>query len=129
MPKMAGESGHDNQNDELAPSAAESARLQACAPEERLEEEAWASIWRENRRILLLALALAGVVALVHFTPLSGLLENAQQWKRWIREFGWMAILGYGGLAAIAVMLGVPRSVTCLAAGGLFGSLLGIAVS
>jgi uncharacterized membrane protein YdjX (TVP38/TMEM64 family) len=126
---MTSEDARKRETDELAPTPDEGARLQGAVVAERLEEEAWASIWRDNRRIIGLATALAGVVVLVHFTPLASVLEDAQHWKLWIREFGFLAFLGYGMAAALAVMFGVPRSVTCLAAGGLFGSLIGIAVS
>lgn len=126
---MTSDHARDGSTDEMAPTPDEAARLAGTAASERLEEEAWASIWRENRRIIALALALAGVVAVAHFTPLAGALEDAQHWKLWIREFGVIAFFGYGVMAALAVMFGVPRSVTCLAAGGLFGSIIGIAIS
>jgi uncharacterized membrane protein YdjX (TVP38/TMEM64 family) len=116
-------------HDEFSPTNAENEVLEELAGEEQLEQEASASIWRENRQIIVLALTLSALVALVHLTPLREWTEDAQQWKRYLREFGWPAYVGYGLAAAAAVMMGVPRTIICLVSGGLFAFAAGMAVS
>jgi hypothetical protein len=65
----------------------------------------------------MLVLVVAAFMLLAHFTPLRAWLENAQEWKRYVQEFGWMSRVGVLMATALAVMLGVPR----LALGGVAG--------
>lgn len=68
-------------------------------------------------------------MAVAHFTPLSGWLQNAQEWKRTVRDLGWAGHLGFFFVTAFAVMLGVPRLTLCGTAGLLFGFSEGVIVS
>ncbi len=94
-----------------------------------LGEEAARGVGRERRLIVLLVVAVAAFVALAHFTPLRAWLENTQEWKRYVREFGWQSRAAFLGLTALAVMLGVPRLALAATAGLLFGFVEGMAVS
>lgn len=94
-----------------------------------LGEEASRSLGKERRQIALLVLVVAGFMAIAHFTPLSGWLENAQEWKRTIRQLGWVGHLGFFLLTACTVMLGVPRLTLCGTAGLLFGFTEGALLS
>ncbi len=84
---------------------------------------------RETLRLLVLGLGVAGIVALLHFTPLRAWLDDAQQWKEWADRLGWRApaLFILGSVAGIT--LGVPRLVLCLAGGALFGFVEGFAVA
>lgn len=84
---------------------------------------------REIRRLLFLALFVAAMVAVLHFTPLKQWLDDVQRWKQYLDQFGWMAHVAFvaGSIAAIAV--GVPRLVLALVAGTLFGFVEGFVVA
>lgn len=84
---------------------------------------------RERRQIALLVLVVAGFMALAHFTPLKSWLDNAQEWKRAVRDMGWAGHAGFFALTAALVMLGVPRLTLCGTAGLLFGFAEGFVVS
>ena len=79
----------------------------------------------EVRRLLILALAVAGLVLVLHFTPLNQWLGDLQALKQQIRAYGWKAhaVFAAGTIAAIA--LGVPRLALCALAGALFGFVAG----
>ncbi len=79
----------------------------------------------EARRLLILALAVAGLLIVLHFTPLKQWLGDLQELKQQIRAYGWKAyvVFAAGTIAAIAV--GVPRLAMCALAGGLFGFVTG----
>ncbi len=94
-----------------------------------LGEEAARGVGRERRLIVLLVLAVAGFIALAHFTPLRAWLENTQEWKQYVREFGWQSRAVFLAMTALAVMLGVPRLAMAATAGLLFGFAEGVAVS
>lgn len=96
---------------------------------ELLEQEASASLWQENRRLVVLALCCTGFLLLAHFTPLSAWLADWQRWKRHVDEFGPAAHGMFGLLCALAVMAGVPRLPLCAVAGTIFGFMEGLMVS
>jgi uncharacterized membrane protein YdjX (TVP38/TMEM64 family) len=79
----------------------------------------------EARRLLILALAVAGVLLALHFTPLREWIDDLQALKQQIREWGWKAQAAFtvGSVAAIA--LGVPRLALTALAGALFGFVAG----
>lgn len=99
------------------------------AVEELLEQQASASLWKENRQILILALCVIGFLAIAHFTPLRAWLESGQRWKQYIDEFGIAAHLVFGFMCLIAVMLGMPRLPLCSVAGAVFGFKEGLVIS
>lgn len=83
----------------------------------------------EARRLLFLALAVAGLVLVLHFTPLKQWIDDLQNLKQQIRGYGWTAhaVFAAGTIAAIA--LGVPRLALCALAGALFGFVTGSIVA
>ncbi len=99
------------------------------AAEEILGKEASESLWKENRRIFILALCVIAFLVIAHFTSLQTWLKSGQNWKRNIDEFGIAAHLAFGGLSALAVMLGLPRLPLCSVAGAVFGFKEGLAIS
>ena len=99
------------------------------AAEELLEQEASASLWKENRQVLILALCVIAFLAIAHFTPLQSWLKSGQQWKRYIDEFGVAAHLVFGAVSATAVMFGMPRLPLCSVAGAVFGFKEGLVIS
>ena len=99
------------------------------AAEELLEQEASASLWKENRQVLILALCVIAFLAVAHFTPLQSWLKSGQQWKRYIDEFGVAAHLVFGAVSATAVMFGMPRLPLCSVAGAVFGFKEGLVIS
>lgn len=94
-----------------------------------LGEEARKGLGKERRQIALLVLLVGGFMLVAHFTPLRGWLENAQEWKRYVKEFGWGSRAVFFGATAAAVMLGVPRLAMCGTAGLLFGFAEGLVLS
>jgi uncharacterized membrane protein YdjX (TVP38/TMEM64 family) len=94
-----------------------------------LGEEARKGLGKERRQILVLVLVVAAFMLLAHFTPLRAWLENAQEWKRYVQEFGWMSRVGFLMATALAVMLGVPRMALGGVAGLLFGFTEGLLIS
>lgn len=116
-------------SEDKSPPPAEANDPGANVAEELLEREASASLWKENRQVLLLALVVAAFLAIAHFTPLKAWLESGQQWKRYIDEFGLAAHLVFGVASALAVMLGTPRLPLCSLAGAVFGFKEGLIIS
>lgn len=87
----------------------------------------------ETRRLLLLALAVLGMLLVLHFTPLKAWMDEAQALKQHIQGYGWKAYAGFALLSIGGIALGVPRLALCGLAGALFGfvggSLLSLASS
>lgn len=79
----------------------------------------------EARRLLVLALAVAGLLLALHFTPLNQWLGDLQALKQQIRGFGWKAHVVFAAGTITAIALGVPRLALCALAGALFGSVTG----
>ncbi len=84
---------------------------------------------RESYRLLIGAVIVAGLVLVLHFTPLKQWLAEAQQFKARIDDYGWKAhavfILG----SIVGIALGLPRLVLCGLGGMLFGFVEGLLVS
>jgi len=99
------------------------------AAEVLLEQEASASLWKENRQVLMLAACVIAFLAVVHFTPLQSWLKSGQQWKHYIDEFGIAAHLVFGTACMLAVMFGMPRLPLCSVAGAVFGFKEGLMIS
>ncbi len=70
----------------------------------------------------LLALAAMAIAA-----PALGLGERLIQLRAWIEGLGALGPLVFAGIYAVATVAAVPASLLTLAAGAMFGSLLGIA--
>lgn len=79
----------------------------------------------EARRLLILALVVAGLVLALHFTPLNQWLGDLQALKSQIRGYGWKAHVAFAGATIAAISLGVPRLALCALAGALFGFVTG----
>lgn len=94
-----------------------------------LEQEASASLWKENRQVLVLATCVITFLAVAHFTPLESWLKSGQQWKRYIDEFGYAAHLVFAAISSVVIMLGMPRLPLCSAAGAVFGFKEGLIIS
>lgn len=118
-------------SDEIPPDSADADAVEADSVEalRELGEEAAQGVGRERRQIVLLVVVVATFMALAHFTPLKAWLENAQEWKRVAQGLGWRGSVGFLGLTAVLVALGVPRLSLCGTAGLLFGFAEGMAVS
>jgi len=84
---------------------------------------------RETRRLLVLALVVAGMVALLHFTPLKAFVSDLQGWKTRIDEFGWIAHVAFFLTSIAAIALGAPRLMLAVVAGTLFGFVEGFALA
>jgi len=93
----------------------------ASKPQERL------ALWRP----IALALLALGCVALFSFTPLGERfsLSHAQELVEEIRSQGAAAPIVFTGVGALAVAVGVPRTVPCCVGGALFGFWGGSALS
>ena len=84
------------------------------------------------RKILLLGLVIAAVLALVYLSPLREHLGKARELSESIRELGWIAPVVLCVSVAILVAVGFPRLAFCVIAGmalgfwsGLFWTQLG----
>ena len=97
--------------------------------EERLVQETSASLWKENRQVLVLASGVLAFLLISHFTPLQGWLTNWQQWKAYIDQFGIIAHVVFGLVTIVAVMSGLPRLPLCSVAGAVFGFQEGLFIS
>jgi len=95
----------------------------------RLGEEAGRSLRQENRKILVLVLAVAAFMVIAHFTPLRAWITNVQAWKGYVRELGWVAHFAFGCAVTFSVLVGVPRLALCGAAGLVFGFAEGLVLS
>lgn len=83
----------------------------------------------EARRLLILALVVAGLLLVLHFTPLKQWIGELQALKQQIRSYGWWAHLAFAAGTIAAIALGVPRLVLCALAGALFGFAAGAVVA
>lgn len=101
----------------------------ADTSEERLAQEASASMRKEKRRLFLLATCVVSFLVIAHFTPLQAWLNSGQEWKRYVDEFGIAAHLAFGIACMIAVMFGIPRVPLCTVAGAIFGFNEGFVIS
>ena len=83
----------------------------------------------EARRLLILALVVAALLLVLHFTPLNQWMGDLQALKQQLRAWGWKAhgVFAAGTVAAIA--LGVPRLALTALAGALFGFVAGAVVA
>ena len=79
----------------------------------------------EARRLLILALGVAALLVVLHFTPLKEWLGDLQALKQQIQGYGWKAYLAFSAGTIAAIALGVPRLALCAVAGGLFGFVAG----
>lgn len=84
---------------------------------------------KEISRLVIACLLVVGIVAALHFTPLKYWLNEAQNLKARVDEFGWRAhavfILG----SILGIALGVPRLALCGLGGVLFGFVEGFLTS
>ena len=83
----------------------------------------------EVRRLLILALSVAALVLLLHFTPLKEWLDDLQALKGHIRAYGWKAHVAFAAGTIAAIALGVPRLGLCALAGALLGFVEGTLVA
>ncbi len=79
----------------------------------------------EARRLLILALIVAGLVLVLHFTPLKQWIGDLQDLKGQIRAYGWKAYVAFAVGTITAIALGVPRLLLCALGGALFGFVTG----
>lgn len=93
------------------------------------EQETSRALNKETRQVLLAVLLVAGFMALAHFTPLKAWITEVDAWKKFVREFGWMAHGVFVIACAAVVMMGVPRLPMCAAAGLIFGFGEGLILS
>jgi uncharacterized membrane protein YdjX (TVP38/TMEM64 family) len=84
---------------------------------------------RETRRLLYLALVIAGLVAVLQFTPLKAWMDDVRVWKQYVDQFGWRAHLAFVVASVAAIAVGVPRLLLAVVAGTLFGFVEGFAVA
>lgn len=84
---------------------------------------------KETLRLLIAALIVAGIITLLHFTPLKQWLAEAQNLKQQVDAYGWKAhaLFVVGSILGIAV--GVPRLALCGLGGVLFGFVEGVLAS
>lgn len=83
----------------------------------------------EARRLLVLALVVACLVLVLHFTPLNKWIGELQVLKEQIRAYGWKAYAVFTAGTVTAIALGVPRLALCALAGTLFGFVAGALVA
>lgn len=83
----------------------------------------------EARRLLILALAVACLVLVIHFTPLNQWIGDLQALKHQIRDYGWKAHVAFAAASVAAIALGVPRLALCALAGALLGFAEGAIVA
>lgn len=86
-------------------------------------------IRKETGRLIIGACLVAGIIALLYFTPLKQWLDSVRELKERIDLWGWKAhvIFVLGSIAGIA--LGVPRLILCGLGGFLFGFYEGLLAS
>lgn len=84
---------------------------------------------RESYRLLIGAVIVAGLVAVLHFTPLKQWLAEAQKLKAGIQDYGWKAHAVFVLGSIVGIALGLPRLVLCGLGGMLFGFLEGLVAS
>lgn len=79
----------------------------------------------EVRRLLILGVAVACLVLVLHFTPVNHWIGDLQALKQQIGVYGWVAYVGFSVGTVAAIALGVPRLLLCALAGTLFGFMAG----
>jgi uncharacterized membrane protein YdjX (TVP38/TMEM64 family) len=84
---------------------------------------------KETRRLLYLALIVAGLVAVLQFTPLKSWIADVQAWKTYVDQFGWRAHVAFVVASVLAIAVGVPRLLLALLAGALFAFKEGFALA
>lgn len=84
---------------------------------------------KETWRLFIGACSVAGLIALLHFTPLKQWLEEARNLKAWVDEHGWRAHALFVVGSILAIAIGVPRLVLCGLGGLLFGFVEGVLAS
>ncbi len=78
-----------------------------------------------SKGIVMVLVALV-IAAVLHFTQLDRLLQELQDGKSKISEWGWAAPLVFTGMTAFFVAIGVPRLVFCFLGGLGFGFVQGL---
>ena len=101
--------------------------MQPSTPQPDMEEPGNAR--SETRRLLILALAVACLFLLLHFTPLNKWIGDIQALKQHIGGYGWKAYAAFTAGTIAAIALGVPRLALCALAGTLFGFVAGSLVA
>jgi uncharacterized membrane protein YdjX (TVP38/TMEM64 family) len=94
-----------------------------------LENQAAAGRRKENRRVLIMVLAVAAFMVTARYTPLRSWITNVQAWKDYVDTLGWLAHGGFTLACAAAVCIGVPRLPLCATAGLIFGFGEGLVLS
>lgn len=89
----------------------------------------FADLSKEARRLLFLALAVASLLLVLHFTPLKEWMDDLQALKSQVRGYGWKAHVAFAACTIAAIALGVPRLALCALAGALFGFVTGAVVA
>lgn len=84
---------------------------------------------KETLRLLFVALVVAGVITLLHFTPLKQWLAEAQNLKQQVDIWGWKAHALFIVGSIVGIALGVPRLALCGLGGVLFGFVEGVLAS
>ena len=84
---------------------------------------------RESYRLLIGAVIVAGLVIVLHFTPLKQWLAEAQKLKAEIDDYGWKAHAVFIMGSIVGIALGLPRLVLCGLGGMLFGFVEGLLAS
>ena len=102
---------------------------QPDVPPIELELEAAESAGKSERKLLVMALVVAAIVALLHFTPLKQYVMNVQHWKAALHRYGYGASLLFGLASAALIAVGVPRLLFGGIAGILFGFWEGLAAA
>lgn len=81
-----------------------------------------------GKAAVLLAIVVVGTLT-YRFTPLKEWFEPAGRVASWVREAGLAGALGFYGITATLILLGVPRLLFCPLAGALYGLWGGLALS
>lgn len=84
---------------------------------------------KETIRLFIGACIVAGMIAVLHFTPLKQWLEEARNLKSWVDTLGWKAHAIFIAGSVLGIAIGVPRLVLCGLGGLLFGFIEGVLAS
>ncbi len=84
---------------------------------------------RETLRLFVVALVVAGIITLLHFTPLKQWLAEAQNLKQQVDAYGWKAHAAFILGSIVGIAFGVPRLALCGLGGVLFGFVEGVLAS
>lgn len=87
------------------------------------ELPAFGKILRKGTVLIVVGLLIA---LILQYTPLERLLQDLQEGKSQIADWGWQAPFVFVGLTAFFVMIGVPRLVFCFLGGLGFGFVEGL---